>query len=358
MTRLLVTAVVIFFATFCADWAWAKPQHKQSLVRYYGSYLDSSLRHCSTCHVVPSGVSEPDLANMDPEHNAFGMRLRELGEQLTDEGDVPDIVSRLKQVADEDADGDGATNELELLSATGPSDATSVPSADQLAAAAVKRNDFHTQYKWDSWLPVKRPEVPQIANVTWQRTPIDAFISVEHQKRGLTPRPDAPPAVLLRRVYLDLIGLPPTPDELHAFLNDTSPDAYEKVVDALLERPEYGERWGRHWMDVWRYSDWAGWGNQVRDSMPHVWRWRDWIIESLNGDKPYDRMILEMLAADEYCPEDADALRATGFLVRNYKRLSREQWMQDTVNHTSKAFLGATFECARCHDHMYDPISQ
>jgi hypothetical protein len=130
------------------------------------------------------------------------------------------------------------------------------------------------------------------------------------------------------------------------------------VVDRLLASPRYGERWGRHWMDVWRYSDWTGWGEQVRDSQPHIWRWRDWIVESMNGDKGYDRMIVEMLAADEAAPTDADALRATGFLVRNFKLLSREKWMEDTVDHTAQAFLGLTVGCARCHDHMYDPITQ
>src|SRR5687767_680912 len=113
-------------------------------------------------------------------------------------------------------------------------------------------------------------------------------------------------------------------------------------------------------MDVWRYSDWAGWsgGNQIRDSKPHIWRWKDWIIESLNADKPYDRMLLEMLAADELAPDDTNIVRATGFLARNYKMLSREQWLEDTVKHTSQAFLGLTMGCAKCHDHMTDPISQ
>ncbi len=199
---------------------------------------------------------------------------------------------------------------------------------------------------------------PQVKNEAWSRNPIDAFIAAEHEARGLKPRPEASKTVLLRRVYLDLIGLPPSPEELHAFLADSSQDAYEKVVDRLLASPLYGERWGRHWMDVWRYSDWAGWGNQVRDSQPHIWRWRDWIVESLNQDKGYDRMILEMLAADELCPENSDALRATGFLVRNFKLLSRERWLEETVEHTAQAFLGVTLGCARCHDHMFDPITQ
>jgi chemotaxis protein histidine kinase CheA len=131
-------------------------------------------------------------------------------------------------------------------------------------------------------------------------------------------------------------------------------------VDRLLNDPRHGERWARHWMDIWRYSDWAGWsgGNQIRDSQPHIWRWRDWIIESLNEDKGYDRMLVEMLAADELAPEAPETLRATGFLVRNYKMLSREQWLEDTINHTSRAFLGVTMHCAKCHDHRSDPISQ
>jgi hypothetical protein len=185
---------------------------------------------------------------------------------------------------------------------------------------------------------------------------------VEEQRRahGVGHSAEAPKGVLLRRVYLDLIGLNPTPEEMEAYEKDTSPDAYEKVVDRLLADPRYGQRWARHWMDVWRYSDWAGWtdGKQIRDSQPHIWRWRDWIVESLNADKGYDRMVLEMLAADELCPEDESALRATGFLARNFKLLSREQWLEDTVNHTSRAFLGLTMHCAKCHDHKFDPVTQ
>ena len=130
------------------------------------------------------------------------------------------------------------------------------------------------------------------------------------------------------------------------------------MVDRLLASPQYGERWGRHWMDVWRYSDWYGLGAEVRNSQPHIWHWRDWIIESLNADKGYDRMVLEMLAADEAAPDDPDALRATGFLARNWFKFNRNTWLEDTVEHTAKAFLGLTLNCAHCHDHKYDPIAQ
>ena len=213
-------------------------------------------------------------------------------------------------------------------------------------------------YPWRPFATVARPDVPRVQNDSWVRNPIDVFLAAEHEARGLVPRPEASKPVLLRRVYLDLIGLPPTRAELHAFLADESPDAYERVVERLLASPHHGERWGRHWMDVWRYSDWAGYGSQVRDSQPHVWRWRDWIVEALNADKGYDRMVLEMLAGDELAPDDPDTLRATGYLVRNFKLLSREKWMQDVVDHTAQAFLGVTLGCARCHDHMYDPIPQ
>jgi hypothetical protein len=172
--------------------------------------------------------------------------------------------------------------------------------------------------------------------------------------------PAAQKHILLRRVYLDLIGLPPTRKQLHAFLNDKSPNAYENVVKRLLKSPQYGERWGRHWMDVWRYSDWYGRRqvNDVRNSYPHIWRWRDWIIQSLNDDKGYDAMIREMLAADELHPADDSRIAALGFIVRNWFSLNYDTWKQDLVEHTGKAFLGLRLNCAHCHDHKYDPISQ
>jgi mono/diheme cytochrome c family protein len=203
----------------------------------------------------------------------------------------------------------------------------------------------------------KRPEIPAVQNRDWVRNPIDAFIAAEHEKRGLKPLPEADKRVLLRRVYLDLIGLPPTPEEVQTFLTDRSKYAYEKVVDQLLDSPRYGERWGRHWMDIWRYTDLYG-GYLMANSQPHIWHWRDWIIESLNQDKGYDRMIVEMLAADEVAPTDPQTLRATGYLARNWFRFNRNVWLQDTVENTAAGFLGITLKCARCHDHKYDPIAQ
>ncbi|QDV32761.1 PSD1 and planctomycete cytochrome C domain-containing protein [Tautonia plasticadhaerens] len=203
-----------------------------------------------------------------------------------------------------------------------------------------------------------RPDVPAAVDPNRGENPIDAFLSREHESLGVTPVPSADRATLLRRVALDLTGLVPTREELHAFNSDEDPDAYERAVDRHLDSPHFGERWGRHWMDVWRYSDWDGYGDEVRESQPHIWRWRDWIVESLNADVGYDRMVLEMLAGDEVAPEDPETLRATGFLARNWYKFNRNIWLDNTVEHTGKAFLGLTINCARCHDHKYDPIPQ
>jgi Protein of unknown function (DUF1553)/Protein of unknown function (DUF1549)/Planctomycete cytochrome C len=190
---------------------------------------------------------------------------------------------------------------------------------------------------------------------------VDKFLDVQRRARNLKAQPAADPRLLLRRVYLDLIGLPPTLDEQEKFVHEYSAKsqaAYEAVVDRLLNSKQYGERWGRHWMDIWRYSDWWGLGAEVRNSQKHIWHWRDWVIESINADKGYDQMIREMLAADELYPTDADKLRGTGFLARQYFIFNRNTWLEETVEHTSKAFLGLTFNCSKCHDHKYDPISQ
>jgi hypothetical protein len=222
------------------------------------------------------------------------------------------------------------------------------PDAASVAVGAEKH--------WSTLKPLRR-DPPRPANASWVRNEIDAFIAQGQEARGLRPRPEAPKEALLRRVSIDLVGLPPSPEEAQAFLSDASPDAYEHLVDRLLADPRYGERWGRHWMDVWRYSDWAGFQNEVREGMRHLWRWRDWIVDSLNADKGYDRMVLEMLAGDELAPDDPETLRATGFLARNWVK-DRNTWLLTTVEHTAKAFLATTLNCARCHNHFFDPISQ
>ncbi len=206
--------------------------------------------------------------------------------------------------------------------------------------------------------PRVRPFPPATPNPGWTRNPIDAFIAIQHREQGLQPVPEAPRHVLVRRLFLDLVGLPPSAAEFEALLADPARDWYERAVDRLLDDPRHGERWARHWMDIWRYSDAWGLGDQHRNSQRHIWHWRDWIVDSLNADLPYDEMIRLMLAADESHPADLARLRATGFLARNYFLFNRNQWLDETVEHVSKGFLGLTMNCAKCHDHKYDPFPQ
>ena len=215
----------------------------------------------------------------------------------------------------------------------------------------------------DHWAfrPPVRPALPTAlspAHAAWVRNPIDAFVVDKQAAHGIAPAVEATREVLIRRVYLGLVGVPPTLEEWNTW--QTAPDThwYEQLVDRLLEDPRHGERWARHWMDIWRYSDWWGLGDQLRNSQYHIWHWRDWIIESLNADLPYDEMVRLMLAADESHPNDLQRLRATGFLARNYFLFNRHQWLDETVEHVSKGLLGLTINCAKCHDHKYDPIEQ
>jgi len=180
--------------------------------------------------------------------------------------------------------------------------------------------------------------------------PIDDLLEARLAKRGLKAQPPAERTILIRRLYLDLIGLPPTEEQLQ------DERRWEAIVEELLASPYYGERWARHWMDIWRYSDWYGLGDEVRDSQKQLWRWRDWIVTSLNENKGYDQMVREMLAADEITPRNLETVAATGFLARSYYKFNRTTWLDNTVEHTGKAFMGLTMNCAKCHDHKYDPI--
>lgn len=203
-----------------------------------------------------------------------------------------------------------------------------------------------------AFLRIEKPPLPEQFRTVEKIHPVDAFLNAKQIERGLKTQPKAERSILIRRLYLDLVGLPPTLEQLH----DERP--WPLIVDELLSSPHYGERWGRHWMDIWRYSDWYGLGAQLRNSQKHIWHWRDWIVNSLNADKGYDRMVQEMLAGDELAPTNPEAIAGTGFLARNYYLFNRTTWLDSTIEHTGKAFLGLTLNCAKCHDHKYDPITQ
>ncbi|MDY3557755.1 PSD1 and planctomycete cytochrome C domain-containing protein [Gemmata sp. JC673] len=222
--------------------------------------------------------------------------------------------------------------------------------------ARVPADDAPEPDPRDHWAfrPVTRPAVPGAGAAH----PIDAFVAAKWREKGLKPVAPADKRVLLRRLYVDLIGLPPTAEQIDAFVNDPAPDAYEKVVDRLLASPQYGERWGRHFLDIWRYSDWWGLGAELRNSQRHIWHWRDWTVESFNADLSYAEMIRQMLAADELHPTDPQKLRATGYLARSYFLFNRTTWLDEVIEHSGKGFLGLTLNCAKCHDHKYDPVKQ
>jgi len=208
--------------------------------------------------------------------------------------------------------------------------------------------------------------------LTTSSNPIDRFLLTKLAERKLTFSPEADPRTLIRRLYFDLVGLPPTPEEVQAFVSDASPHAYEQLVDKLLGSPNYGERWARHWLDVVRYADTNG--HERDEFRPEMWRYRDYVVRSLNADKPYDRFIREQVAGDELLSgppktaAEADALIATGFLrlgtydstasIFQEDRKQRNDLMADLVNTTGSAFLGLTFSCCNCHDHKYDPLTQ
>jgi hypothetical protein len=236
------------------------------------------------------------------------------------------------------------------------------------------------QASWWSFRKPQRPNIPRVANSGWVRNPVDAFILARLEQKGLKPAPPADRRTLARRLYFDLIGLPPTPEQLESFLDDKSPEAYEKLVDTLLASPHYGERWGRHWLDVVRYADTGGYQTDLY--YKDAWRYRDYVIHSLNEDKPYDRFVQEQIAGDELWPDNLDlqgsyyiekkklehmearlgtglytispVYHESGLDVENYFDM---QWT-DWVDTTSSVFLGLTAGCARCHDHKFDPISQ
>jgi hypothetical protein len=211
-----------------------------------------------------------------------------------------------------------------------------------------------------SFQPVANPAPPKVQNQTWAKTPLDQFILAQLEANNLRPVDAADKRTLIRRAYFDLIGLPPTPDEVEAFLNDKSPEAFAKVVDKLLASPHYGERWGRHWLDVARYGEDQAHSFQPR-LYPNGFRYRDWVVKAFNDDLPYDRFIKEQIAADLLDePDRLERLPALGFFALGpvyYGDAKKLDQYDDRIDTLTRGFLGLTVACARCHDHKFDPIA-
>jgi mono/diheme cytochrome c family protein len=315
-------------------------------------------QHCYKCHSSEStkvqggllldtkpgwekgGASGPVISPGQPEDSRLIKAVRytdpELqmppkGEKLSDQ-QVADLVAWVKMGAPDPRDAAGATSKTQKADA---------------------------RSHW-SFQPVQRPTPPAVKDPRWAEHPVDAFIAAKLEQNQLKPSAPAERRTLLRRVYFDLLGLPPTPEEVQRFLEDSSPDAFRRVVDDLLARPQYGERWGRHWLDVARYSDSKGEIKRQRDTPLYAfaWTYRDYVIRSFNEDKPYDRFVLEQIAADRLLPSQENAaLAALGFLTLGERFGNNENdIINDRIDVVTKGLLGLTVSCARCHDHMFDPI--
>ncbi len=240
-------------------------------------------------------------------------------------------------------------------------------SRDGAAGVVAKTYDTEKSKSWWAFQPLKRPAPAKVNDTAWPRGDIDKYVLTALESKQIKPAADADKITLIRRVSFDLIGLPPSPEEVDAFVNDHSPDAFDKVVDKLLASPQFGERWGRHWLDVARYAESSG--KDVNMTFPEAWRYRDYVIAAFNSDKPYDQFIREQLAGD-LLPATSVKKRteqqiATGFLAIGPKGLAEKVPRQfaldladEQVATTSQAFMGLTVGCARCHDHKFDPISQ
>jgi cytochrome c553 len=233
---------------------------------------------------------------------------------------------------------------------------------------------------WWAFQPTVRRPLPSVSDPAWDHNPVDAFIWAKLREKGLKPAPAADRRTFIRRASLDLHGLPPPPADVDVFVNDPAPDAYEKLIDKLLASPRYGERWGRHWLDVVRYADTGGFETDMY--YRNAWRYRDYVVQSFNNDKSYDRFVQEQIAGDELWPDDLelaggydippdklkhlDARIGTGLYTigTTYHEAAlngsqlRYEWLSDAVDTTGEAFLGLTLACSRCHDHKFDPLTQ
>ncbi len=241
------------------------------------------------------------------------------------------------------------------------------PRTDDTVAITRAREAINWEQarEWWSFRPLQNPAPPAVRKADWPATDLDRFILARMEQEGLTPAPDADRRTLIRRVTFDLVGLPPSPAEVESFLADRSPDAFLRVIDRLLAAPAYGERWGRHWLDVVRYADSAGDNSDF--PIPQMYRYRDWVIRAFNRDLPYDEFVREQLAGDllpAANPEEAQSrIIATGYLANARRFGSRVDdypqhlTIEDTIDNLGRSFLGLTVNCARCHDHKFDPIS-
>ena len=315
-------------------------QEPPAPVDFYGKVQPLLAVHCTKCH--------------GPEVQKGGLRL-DLRDRALKGGESgnPGPAELARRIVSTDRD--------EQMPPKGPRlAAAEIDLLKRWAAAGAPWPDRDDYWAFQPPKPIEPPTIQHPERVL---NPIDAFLEARFDRGGLTPAPPADRRTLLRRAFADLGGVPPTPEEAETFLSDASPDAFEKLVDRLLADPRYGERWGRHWLDLVRYGESDGYeDDKVR---PHAWRYRDYVIRAFNADKPYDRFVQEQVAGDELFPDDPDAWVATGFarlgawdgMSKNPPQ-QRQDYLNDATDALGSVFLGFTVGCARCHDHKYDRVTQ
>jgi mono/diheme cytochrome c family protein len=328
---------------------------------FFESEVQPILRaHCYSCHAPRAGHEVE--SGLDLSTRETLLRGGD-GGAIIDETD-PDASALVRAVRYEDLEmppkGKLPQSQIDILARWVAMGVPWSASAGAVWQSGAPKVDDRAREFW-SFRPIRRPEVPSVDDASWLRTPVDAFLLSKVEAAGLKPSPPAARSSLLRRVYYDLIGLPPTPEEVRDFLADESPAAYERVVDRLLASPLYGERWARHWLDLVRYAETNGY--EFDSVKPEVWRYRDYVIQSFNADKPYDQFVMEQLAGDELGEPTPERIIATGYYRLGpidggaADRLQAEyDELDDILATTGQVFLGLTINCARCHDHKIDPL--
>ena len=363
-----------FVALIAISWSLAQqpvpPDHAEKMAKgteLFKSQVRSVLiAKCLKCHGGDRTESEFDLT--DREHLLKGGTIgkaivpnqaeKSLLWQMVAHKKEPFMPHERAKLPQKDID-----NIAKWIDLGAPYDEPLVKREDTSAWTKKKTPDAAKEF-W-SFQPLKKFAPPKVQNEKWIQTPIDRFILAPLEAKQIAPNPSATKVQLIRRAYFGLIGLPPPADEVEAFLNDPAPDAYEKVVDKLLLSPHYGERWGRHWLDLVRFGESHGFEHDY--DRPNAYHYRDFVIQALNRDMPYDQFVKWQLAGDEFAPNDPLALMATGYLAAgvhstqitaNEVEKHRYDEMDDMLATTGTAMLGLTFGCARCHDHKFDPIPQ
>ncbi|MGQ0733951.1 MAG: DUF1553 domain-containing protein [Acidobacteriota bacterium] len=322
---------------------------EESCLRCHGEFGESGLDLRTEASLQKGGARGRAVIAHDPEASRLYRAVAHLDDLRMPSGDP--------KLADKDIE---VIREWILAGASLASVPEAAPREGAAAAALAAREErpltAEERAYWAFVTPV-RPVVPAVTRAGWRENPIDRFLLSALEARGLTPSPPAEPRALVRRAYLDVLGLPPSPAEVDAFVNDQSSDAWPKLVDRLLGSPHYGERWARRWMDLVRYADSGGFEFDV--DRPEMYRYRDYLVRAFNEDKPFDRFVREQLAGDEFAPGADEAMIATGFL-----RLGPEgggnrlDAVDDLITTSTLTFIGMTVGCARCHNHKFDPIAQ